>query len=567
MCINSFGAVVSDNDGSAFITKAEFDSLKNDFQSQIDQYNTSIDSKIDGAIASYLAGINIQSDIIYQPLLANYNEIAWMRRYQWYGDIATWSGTNNKTISTNVWYDPPADDRWASWNKRLDMSYTCYGLSHTGYFLSGLLADNDESERMSSNYQYFDYASRYAYPPVPYFRLQDLTEHVRLQENTSGYAITRLLREELPAGYQRNEGGYDVNDATKAWNWMNVAKAPNKNTTYTNTIENLGAEENKLVNLAVWFNRAMSRTDDNTGYQIIKPDVRGSVWPIFWITDGEPNKNIEEYYSCEYERRGGTGDLLPAAIVNYSGFHAWVRNSSYRNTINTFLPKIMLGASDDQIINVLRYDQGTQIMGRPSRITKYSKQWVLPWHINSYNVFTPNVPWTSTTDPATMGTGLDIEIQLTLPGWERVKLENIESGNYKVGNDYLCLGQGMPIIQNGLNSGTFEIKFKYSVKRMANTPGTNTSLKKIECDIRKNDFLTGNLNDVNTYYDIIVDDATTVTRGKSIALEKDSDKEVKLTIEDYNANDDIWIRFRPETTDGGYYVTISDLKIKETVNK
>ena len=59
MSIESFGAVVSDNDGSAFITKAEFDSLKNDFQSQIDQYNTSIDSKINGAIASYLAGINV----------------------------------------------------------------------------------------------------------------------------------------------------------------------------------------------------------------------------------------------------------------------------------------------------------------------------------------------------------------------------------------------------------------------------------------------------------------------------------------------------------------------------
>lgn len=57
MSVSSFAATVSDNDGSAFITKAEFDSLKNDFQSQIDQYNTSIDSKIDAAIASYLAGI------------------------------------------------------------------------------------------------------------------------------------------------------------------------------------------------------------------------------------------------------------------------------------------------------------------------------------------------------------------------------------------------------------------------------------------------------------------------------------------------------------------------------
>ena len=33
-----FAAVVSDNDGSAFITKAEYDSLKNNFQSQLDSY-------------------------------------------------------------------------------------------------------------------------------------------------------------------------------------------------------------------------------------------------------------------------------------------------------------------------------------------------------------------------------------------------------------------------------------------------------------------------------------------------------------------------------------------------
>ena len=62
LSIESFAAVVSDNDGSAFITKAEFDSLKNNFQSQIDQYNTSIDSKIDGAISSYLAGIKLDKE-------------------------------------------------------------------------------------------------------------------------------------------------------------------------------------------------------------------------------------------------------------------------------------------------------------------------------------------------------------------------------------------------------------------------------------------------------------------------------------------------------------------------
>ena len=60
LSIESFGAVVSDNDGSAFITRAEFYSLKNDFQSQLDAYNATIDSKIDNAIAGYLAGLKTE---------------------------------------------------------------------------------------------------------------------------------------------------------------------------------------------------------------------------------------------------------------------------------------------------------------------------------------------------------------------------------------------------------------------------------------------------------------------------------------------------------------------------
>lgn len=56
----SFGEIsysaVGANDGSAFITKAEFDALVNTFNEQMDSYENSITSKIDGAIANYLAG-------------------------------------------------------------------------------------------------------------------------------------------------------------------------------------------------------------------------------------------------------------------------------------------------------------------------------------------------------------------------------------------------------------------------------------------------------------------------------------------------------------------------------
>ena len=71
LCVDSMAAVVSDNDGAAFITKAEFDSLKNDFQSQLDNYNTGIDAKIDNAISSYLSGLKVEkSQVISLPLKA-----------------------------------------------------------------------------------------------------------------------------------------------------------------------------------------------------------------------------------------------------------------------------------------------------------------------------------------------------------------------------------------------------------------------------------------------------------------------------------------------------------------
>ena len=70
MSIESFGAIVSDNDGSTFITKAEFDSKVNEFNTEINRYETSIDAKLQGAISSYVEGIRIQDrpTILYDKI-------------------------------------------------------------------------------------------------------------------------------------------------------------------------------------------------------------------------------------------------------------------------------------------------------------------------------------------------------------------------------------------------------------------------------------------------------------------------------------------------------------------
>ena len=72
LCFNNFAAIVSDNDGSAFVTKAEFEALKENFAEQIDSYETSIDSKIDGAIAAYLDGLRFKKTIKVPNYIKDY---------------------------------------------------------------------------------------------------------------------------------------------------------------------------------------------------------------------------------------------------------------------------------------------------------------------------------------------------------------------------------------------------------------------------------------------------------------------------------------------------------------
>ena len=94
MSIESFAAVVSDGDGAAFVTKAEFEALKENFAEQIEDYNASIDSKIDGAIASYLAGINVLKMVKISPFLS--------------GPVYAFEAANSATGRMRYVYNPPA---------------------------------------------------------------------------------------------------------------------------------------------------------------------------------------------------------------------------------------------------------------------------------------------------------------------------------------------------------------------------------------------------------------------------------------------------------------------------
>ena len=106
LCFNSIASVVSDNDGAAFITKAEYDAMKIDFQSMLNDFNTGIDSKIEKAIQGYIDGIKSTSTTReatlspgdYECINERYNSSDYTWRYK-YG---------SPRISVNFMYGGPA---------------------------------------------------------------------------------------------------------------------------------------------------------------------------------------------------------------------------------------------------------------------------------------------------------------------------------------------------------------------------------------------------------------------------------------------------------------------------
>ena len=100
LCFNTFSAVVSDNDGAAFVTKSEFEELKSNFASQINGYNNSIDGKIDGSIASYLAGINLAKKIELKRNLDEYGKLSTGILLKWNSATNTfWGSASSERIA------------------------------------------------------------------------------------------------------------------------------------------------------------------------------------------------------------------------------------------------------------------------------------------------------------------------------------------------------------------------------------------------------------------------------------------------------------------------------------
>ena len=111
MSIESFAAVVGDSDGAAFVTKAEFETLKSNLSKQVDKYNDSLNSKIDGAISNYLKGQELAQTVLPKNNLAtlqkNYN-------VYWSGQTG---GLQTNRVKYGSYYEMQVGSRGAAYGK------------------------------------------------------------------------------------------------------------------------------------------------------------------------------------------------------------------------------------------------------------------------------------------------------------------------------------------------------------------------------------------------------------------------------------------------------------------
>lgn len=174
-CFENYAAIVSDNDGSAFVTKSEFESLKKDFAGQINNYNDSIDAKIDGAIAAYLAGINMQKAQSLDTVLKNWNEVT-MRNYEYPNEYEV----PGAMISLS-YYGSGHNTSWNRYPSAYGLALVGKSLSNKAKMKSVILIEGNETDYndLSKNKFYWnglitDYEEKIAMSKLGYNDSQDV---------------------------------------------------------------------------------------------------------------------------------------------------------------------------------------------------------------------------------------------------------------------------------------------------------------------------------------------------------------------------------------------------------
>ena len=549
--IESFAAVVGDNDGAAFITKAEFDSLKNDFQSQLDRYNSSIDNKIDGAIASYLSGISVAKQSSPRILVDNYEDIVWVNDFWMKGIKRTFTGRTTYTEITDDWFDVSLGElrmnlrgsfnvfffnTSSSYSQQALVVGFTYGATAGGVMKVTLweglpvwvmrvtreaagsykISDKDTPVLAVGN-------AGQAYQSKP---------HTLVKPNVSGawepYSF-RSVKPPLVDVIVNSPSGDEILNL----DWVYQSGGVNYNYNESITVNELDfpainysitpsrREENQIWS---WANNSASRTSINNN-------------DTYW----------SETDTTEYIKRGVS-------------FQKCESESTARTLFSKFMYS-MFGADNNDDVNLAvdkEYEYGENSLIDFSDSKKYGTVQYTITEAAHKNTGRDAIGETST-DTINCTTGGNKTGILQVPLWPQVKFGTLYSGNFKYNNQNLRMGQGFPLYLNAEQDGYLQVTFDYNVKDLLDD---SEKTRKIAVDVKDGDFLATKSEILKGYKNIVDPNKTTepITRIGRLQFD-DTSSNAQLTIP-VKKEQSVWLRLGPYDTSKGIYASFKDLSMK-----
>ena len=542
LCINNFAAIVSDNDGSAFITKAEFDSLKNDFQTQIDQYNTSIDAKIDGAIAAYLAGIKTTSTETSKILVSNYSDMMWVRNYDVYGQWKKWTGNTNMTQNlTNSWFTPSLNEKRYTFRNH-DFEFNSPVRFSTGYTTTWLAftptsASNGAAQAMTSGW-----------PNAAFTGIPTLVVRLRKDENDK-WTVRQTFNI-----YTMNSHAFAIDHVASNWTGTNAWSWGSKSWKVAeNGLEILSKAATDILKFKITAtsNAGVESSMVDTLYPAIMP------FPGAWAFDGM-NAGVGNDKFTTQTQAYGTGTSF-WTVSNFFGTGCTWHNLANKSTQDAFLRNMMFGQSNSQQVNTAYYKEKYWGEFAEYDYSKSTTAATLTGKIWGVSLTSKNQPLTRSTYYDTV----DVSCSFSVPHWPTENLRDLTSGIFVYNNDGLKYGEGMPLRVDNQTNGYLQISFDSSINGIL---GGTHSTKDLKIDLRKENFLSSETNWVQGYKGLVNPDSTSealVTfRNYQYTT---TDGKIKLTIP-MKKDESLWIRIAPWTSDKGYYAKWSNLNMTMNVN-
>ena len=549
--INIFAAAVSDNDGSAFITKAEFDSLKNDFQQQLDLYNTSIDNKVDDAIASYISGIKIERNKDIEPYISNYGDIRWMHGpYMYFTNrrFTEYSTTAGRYVDTTAWQIINPENRrgYVSDGYLWFHDYlTMHSSSFTMAGVTFMLHPHD----VPWGWGCHDGRTTASRGPSIFVAMKKEATNWALYASDGGlqseqghisYLYTRPHKVYGMTYPNSNDPFGGVNDTTWLQDYYSDTMSIQQNASTTGEIANYTIQNIKYGNTT-------TQNEDGTIQSIIlqkwNPSFIQTRSINLWANgdDGYPLKVAcgAESYCGDYWSRVGDGKTQDNRWQTQTQFECDMDNLIYgvwgtdvSGDTNVAPP---IAHADFDYIDLSESPNYVEVPFKIKSLGLSVQHDILNYSNNELGHFQ-----SSSLTPAG-------DLTLKVPLFYRVKWADMYSGEFKYKGNSLCKSDGYPVIVNAQNKGNVKLKITYEEKASTDTSVISlTPDHKIKTYFKNKPFTDSSSEYIKGYTN--VDGTGTLVNLNGTEW---TTKQITVNIP-VEKGGSVWMRIDPLTSDGIY---------------